>query len=380
MFSDESAPLFAGLEALEPRQYLSSAKPTMAPLGNQIVLGGSPLLVPINKLNPNAKKAKLSAVTNDPNVTASIVSNGLTMQIQVKGFGTMTFALLNRFAPRAVNQIKKLAKKGFYDGVTFHRVINNFMIQTGDPTGTGSGSSKLPNFDDQFHVDLQHNRAGILSMAKGGDDTNNSQFFITEVPTRHLDFNHTIFGLLVKGENVREKISNVATGANDKPLKPVVITKVTVFKDKSNAVLMLKAPEGYNGAANVAVTATAKVAQATGRAKPKSITRVFSATIQPDTANGGPFLRDIPVQSAKAGVQKQFQLHAVDVEGDPVFFETEVYDEINLSVDHNTGLVTFTPPANFTGKLEFLVGVRAVTQSSTQDGWDIQLVIVNVTL
>jgi cyclophilin family peptidyl-prolyl cis-trans isomerase len=385
MLSDDTttatpAPAF---EALEPRLLLSSAKPTLAPLGNQLLLGGSPLLIPLNRLNPNAKKAKLTTITNDPNVTARVVSNGLTMQIQVKGFGTMTFALLNRYAPRAVNQIKKLAKRGFYDGVTFHRVINNFMIQTGDPTGTGSGGSKLPNFDDQFHVDLQHNRGGILSMAKSGDDTNNSQFFITAGPTRHLDFNHTIFGVLVKGDNVRNRINNVATNASDRPIKPVVITKVTVFKDKSSAVLMLKAPEGYAGGANVAVTASARVTQADGRAKIQKVTRVFSTTIQPDPVNGGPFLRDIPAQNAKAGVQKQIQLQGVDVEGDAMFYDAVVVTQnvsVNMSINNNTGLLTFTPPAGFKGTLEILVGVRAANGSDTQDPWDTQLIQINVTL
>jgi cyclophilin family peptidyl-prolyl cis-trans isomerase len=81
------------------------------------------------------------------------------------------------------------------------------VIQGGDPTGTGSGGSPLGDFDDQFHVDLQHNRTGILSMAKSFDDTNDSQFFITEGAQRHLDFNHSIFGILVEGESVRQSIS-----------------------------------------------------------------------------------------------------------------------------------------------------------------------------
>ena len=379
MFRDPAVDQPAPFEALEPRLLLA-ANPKLKAIAGQTLLGGSPLLVPLNKLNPDAKKAKIRAITNDPNVTARVVSTGLTMKIDVKGFGSMTFALLNRFAPRATKQITKLAKQGFYDGVTFHRVINNFMIQTGDPTGTGGGGSKRPDFDDQFHVDLQHNSTGLLSMAKAGDDSNNSQFFITEVPTRHLDFNHTIFGKLVEGDKVREKISNVATDANDKPRKPVVISKVTVYKDKRNALLMLKAPEGYTGTANVAVSVSAKV-EGRKRAKIKTVTRTFIANVQADTVNGGPFLKDIAPQTAKAGVQKAIQLVGVDVENNNMFYDAAVMTdnvEANLSINNSTGLLTFTPPANYKGILEIIVGVRGQSQTDTQDQWDTQLLQIKV--
>src|SRR5690606_19222892 len=95
-------------------------------------------------------------------------------------------------------------------GLKFHRVLNNFVIQGGDPLGNGTGGSTLGDFDDQFHLDLQHNRTGVLSYAKSADDTNDSQFFITEGPQRFLDFNHSVFGQLVEGETVRQGISNTA--------------------------------------------------------------------------------------------------------------------------------------------------------------------------
>ncbi len=108
--------------------------------------------------------------------------------IDVEGFGKMVFELFEDEAPRVVEQIMTLAEDGFYDGLKFHRILNGFVIQGGDPNGDGTGGSDLPDFDDQFDVDLQHNRTGILSMAKTTDDTNNSQFFITEDPSRHLGF------------------------------------------------------------------------------------------------------------------------------------------------------------------------------------------------
>jgi peptidyl-prolyl cis-trans isomerase B (cyclophilin B) len=103
--------------------------------------------------------------------------------------------------PNTVNNFVFLAREGFYDGVIFHRVIKDFMAQTGDPTGTGTGGPGY-SFADEFHADLQHDESGVLSMANAGPDTNGSQFFITHIATPWLDNKHSVFGKVVSGVDV----------------------------------------------------------------------------------------------------------------------------------------------------------------------------------
>ncbi|MCB0118830.1 MAG: peptidylprolyl isomerase [Anaerolineales bacterium] len=115
--------------------------------------------------------------------------------------GTMMIELFADKVPVTVNNFVFLSREGYYDGVIFHRVISNFMAQGGDPTGTGRGGPGY-SFRDEFDSSLKHDKRGILSMANSGPNTNGSQFFITHLPTPHLDGRHAVFGQVVEGEDV----------------------------------------------------------------------------------------------------------------------------------------------------------------------------------
>ena len=148
--------------------------------------------------------------------------------------GDMEFKLSDA-APETVENFVKLSKEGFYDGIRFHRVIKNFMIQTGDPLSKDLSKKHLwgtggPGYTikDEFSKELRHNKKGLLSMANSGPDSGGSQFFITLIPTPWLDDKHAIFGEIISGEEVLDKIGKVATDGGDQPLKDIIIEKVII--------------------------------------------------------------------------------------------------------------------------------------------------------
>jgi len=141
--------------------------------------------------------------------------------------GTMEIELFEQRAPITTKNFVDLANKGYYDGQIFHRIIKDFMIQGGDPKGDGSGGPGY-SIKDEFHPELKHNKAGILSMANSGPNTGGSQFFITLVPTSWLDNKHAVFGQIVKGEDVLKEIGNTPTGQRDKPVEDVVIESIKI--------------------------------------------------------------------------------------------------------------------------------------------------------
>lgn len=141
--------------------------------------------------------------------------------------GTFEVEMFEDKAPVTTGNFIKLAEEKFYDGLVFHRVIEGFMLQGGDPNGDGTGGPGY-HIKDEFHPDLKHDSEGILSMANSGPDTGGSQFFVTLAPTDWLDGKHAVFGKVDKGMDVVRNIGKVATGTMDRPETPVVINSVKI--------------------------------------------------------------------------------------------------------------------------------------------------------
>lgn len=172
--------------------------------------------------NERKETSKMTQPKNDTITVAVIQTNMGTIELEL-------------FADKAVKTVQNfvgLAEKNYYDGIIFHRVIDDFMIQGGDPTGTGRGGQSLwgKSFEDEVKTGLKHDSEGILSMANAGPNTNGSQFFITLKATPWLDGKHTVFGKVIAGMDVVKAIGKVKKDQNDKPLSNVVMEKVTIEK------------------------------------------------------------------------------------------------------------------------------------------------------
>lgn len=184
---------------------------------NQEIPASTTILAPVSQTAPMA----VSEPRKEPDIVKIKIETSL---------GDIYADLYKAEVPKTVENFVTLVKKGFYDGIIFHRVIPEFMIQTGDPTGTGMGGPGY-KFKDEFSPKLRHDKPGVLSMANSGPNTNGSQFFITEVPTPFLDDKHAVFGQVTKGIDVVNKIARVPRDDNDKPKENVAMIKVTILAD-----------------------------------------------------------------------------------------------------------------------------------------------------
>lgn len=179
----------------------------------------------------NSESKSMSNESSDNNVTES-TENLPVATIEVEGFGTIEAELYPEIAPNTVNNFISLANSGFYDNLTFHRIIKDFMIQGGDPEGNGTGGPGY-SIEGEFTSNgiansLKHTE-GVLSMARAQNpDSAGSQFFIVTKASGHLDGDYAAFGKVINGMDVVEKIENVKTGSNDKPKEEVVIKSIKV--------------------------------------------------------------------------------------------------------------------------------------------------------
>jgi cyclophilin family peptidyl-prolyl cis-trans isomerase len=182
----------------------------------KILIGFFILILAVTFLNCNSSK--------------NYKTNNNIMKVETN-LGTFKIKLYPDEAPKTVAQIKELVGKGFYDGIIFHRIIAGFVIQGGDPTGTGTGGSGK-SIPDEFNNNLKHNKKGMVAMANSGrPNSQDSQFYITLAPLEFLDGKYTVFGEVIDGMDVITKIGNVQTDQGDRPINEVKMTKVTLEEE-----------------------------------------------------------------------------------------------------------------------------------------------------
>jgi cyclophilin family peptidyl-prolyl cis-trans isomerase len=307
--------------------------------------------------------------TNDSTLSA-------TVQQGVAAAGNpsvMAFLLFNDLAPKTSAIIEGLAQGGFYNGLTFNRVVPGFAIQGGDPNGDTSGGPGF-TFDNEFHPGLIFTGNGQLAMANSGFDsttfagTNGSQFFITLGPQRPLDFNHTIFGQLVRNFNVPSQIAAVQTGPNPRtgensfPVTPVTITSAEVVPDNTDAVLYLSA-DGV-GTATITVGIWDGKSFGPNGKTPALVTKTFTATGVADTTNDPPILVPPGDGTTATNTSATVRVQAVDLEFDYMTFISQMVTQTNDVAISGANPFEITPSNNFKGAFDFAVGVEQLNATS----------------
>ena len=276
----------AGLEPLETRMALA-ADLAFLPIQDQRVLGGALLWLGIDGLDSgDGPLTYVVSVSNPELLAASIApASNTSLQMEVDGYGQMTFQLLDHLAPQTTAHIKSLVESGDFSSdpslpVKWYRISHfmdgsDFLIQ-GGPQYPG-GHSPLGPIDDEYHLDLQFTSAGLLGVGKANDDTGDSAIFVSAAPSRFLDFNYSIFGVLTEGEAVRQAIQAARASGDGPPPSDIVITSSRIIADTQNAALMLKAVERASGETDVTLTVT----DAAGNV----FVHTFHVTVAPDDAN-----------------------------------------------------------------------------------------------
>ena len=356
---------------------------------------GAPVLVAFDDPTATAGTTFVAHSTN-ADVTATVLHTSEVLKMQVHTVnadgstgtsGEMDFLLLDDYAPNNIAHITSLVNSGFYNGVTFHRIIQDFMIQGGDPTGTGSGGSGTNGADgavqdDEFNVDVRYTSSGLLALANRGDDTNDCQFFITAVPYRDGDYQYTIIGKLVAGDDIRQAIASVPVEANgwnevSKPINAPIVDSVSIVPNTEYGLVMLKAGSAATPGetADVAVVASdgssVSLTDSDGTTGHTSLDVALAADT-PSTQDRPAFVeRTMPDVHTTMNQSVTFPI-PVD-EGDagvPVAYGAAVVSDTDrLTCDaasDGSPTATATPSGDLVGVYDLIVGVwRDSTDSNT---------------
>ena len=351
-----------------------------ADLAPATLLSRAPLQIPINATDTGSNPVTYTVTSSNPAITASLPTGNPYLELNVSHTssgtagdtsftGTMIIELFPNYAPTTVAQIISLTNQGFYNGVVFNRVSDPggtpFVIQAGEPTAADAGIT-VPTIDNELNANLRYSGVGTVGMARtSADDTNNSQFFITADAESFLDFQYTIFGQLVSGDNVRAEINAVpqdnSNGSGDgTPLSPVTITSASIINDPYDLALQVSAPLGTTGSSTITVTAN----DGHGGTDSQS----FFVNIGGDSTDPGPFLEAITPPTTTVNTPVTFQLPYFDLDPtvNPPTFTSATASNPNLAVslDANTGEMTVTPSSGLVGVQSLSVEVSSATSQA----------------
>ena len=341
--------------------------------------------MPITASDPDGQPLHFAATVSNKKVTAVFApSSNRSLLINVSGVdatngvftGNLVLQLFEDLTPLTTARIIDLVNTNFYDGLIFHRVIQDFVAQGGDPTGTGTGGSGV-TFDDEFVSSLIYDGFGQLGTANSGHDSNDSQFFITDVDLsidntnkpspRWLNFENTIFGQLTSGFDVLAQIMTTPVDSNDKPLSNCVMNSVTVITNSQDAVLRLTAAPKFRGAVTVTVSAA--------NAENGSVTQaLLQVNVITDTNTSPPFLGPIPSNiTVTQNVAAPFVVTSTDIDGLPTHIAIEDVDTsaypTNMLVTYNpkTKLISFSPNLTLTGAVNMIIGATDTNHPNSYD-------------
>lgn len=330
--------------------------------------------MPITASDPDGQPLKFDATISNKKLKAVFApSSNRSLLINVSGVdasnapfsGDLVMQLFEDLAPTTTARIVTLVSSNFYNGLIFHRVIQNFVLQGGDPTGTGTGGSGV-TLDDEFVASLIYDGFGQLGMANSGHDSNDSQFFITDVDLsisntnapspQHLNFENPIFGQLTSGFNVLARMISTPVDSNDKPLSNLVINSVTVITNSQDAVLRLTAAKKFLGNVTVTVSAT--------NAENQVATQTFQVNVITNNTSSAPFFGPIPADiTVTQNVAAAFVLTSTDIDGLPTHIAIEDVDtsafptNMLVTLNPKTNLISFDPDLTLTGVVHMIIGV-----------------------
>lgn len=378
-------------EPLETRRLM--AAPEIGVIANQSIPADKTLFVPIATTYDGSDRVRYSVQTTRAVVEAEFMPGSNTWIRIDTNFGAMDLQLFDDLATNTVDRMLGLIKAGFFDGLTFHRVVPNFVIQGGDPNGDGSGGPGF-SFSDEFNSESLFTGDGQLAMANNGKDTNGSQFFITTIaaqtsqsdggPPRFLDFNHTIWGQLVRGSAVRDAIINTPQQLDDdtnqpngSPVDTVRINNISIVKNRTDAVLVLRST-GKITASNAdrgTVTITARTNDGTA-------TQTFRIAGNQNATDDPAILGPIDDMTTPKNRTLRFSLTGQDIDADDeVSFAAEMLDTSLGTVTTDGSRVTFIPATGYTGPADIRVGVRQVGsqgRGSSNNPFDFQVIRIGV--